>query len=276
MAHITAKNIVIVGGQGQMGQLFMRLLQAQGHAVAALGEADWFRAKEMLSPADMVMIAVPIAETEGMIRKVAPYLKSDCLLTDITSTKHKPLQAMCAAHPGPVLGLHPVFGPTIGQPHQHVIVYCEGREPKAFEWLVRDLVKLNFVLHPMMASAHDRAMDLIQGMQLFLIYCMGVFLQEQSVDLQELLAISTPLNRLQVNMVGRIFYQNAELYADILMSDQKRAETLTHFVKLNERLLKQVQDKDRGAFIKEFESVKKWLGPFAKQAQDKTDEILNQ
>ncbi|MFO6426374.1 hypothetical protein ACLBOM_11150 [Escherichia coli] len=38
----------------------------------------------------------------------------DCILVDLASVKNGPLQAMLAAHDGPVLGLHPMFGPDSG------------------------------------------------------------------------------------------------------------------------------------------------------------------
>jgi chorismate mutase/prephenate dehydrogenase len=37
--------------------------------------------------------------------------------------KNGPLQAMLAAHQGPVLGLHPMFGPDSGSLAKQVVVY---------------------------------------------------------------------------------------------------------------------------------------------------------
>ena len=58
-------------------------------------------------------------------------LPADCILVDLASVKAEPLQAMLAAHKGPVLGLHPMFGPDSGSLAKQVVVYCDGRQPFA-------------------------------------------------------------------------------------------------------------------------------------------------
>ena len=45
----------------------------------------------------------------------------------ITSRKADPLAAMLAAHPGPVMGLHPMCGPTVANLAKQVVVCCTGR-----------------------------------------------------------------------------------------------------------------------------------------------------
>ncbi len=81
----------------------------------------------------MVIVSVPIHVTEQIIAKLPP-LPEDCILVDLASVKNGPLQAMLAAHTGPVLGLHPMFGPDSGSPAKQVVVYCDGRQPEAYQW----------------------------------------------------------------------------------------------------------------------------------------------
>lgn len=66
---------------------------------------------DIVADAGMVIVSVPIHVTEQVIAQLPP-LPSDCILVDLASVKSGPLQAMLAAHDGPVLGLHPMFGPT--------------------------------------------------------------------------------------------------------------------------------------------------------------------
>lgn len=68
---------------------------------------------DIVADAGMVIVSVPIHVTEQVIAQLPP-LPSDCILVDLASVKSGPLQAMLAAHDGPVLGLHPMFGPTAG------------------------------------------------------------------------------------------------------------------------------------------------------------------
>ena len=269
-------NITIIGGHGQMGQLFTRLLKSAGHTVSALGESDWNKAPTLLSQADAVIISVPIAITESVIQKTAAHLKPNTLLADFTSNKANPLQCLLAHHAGPVLGLHPIFGPTIESPKDQVIVCCEGRDLHTCQWLIDALNHIGFTLKMMTAEKHDRLMDLIQGLQHFITYCTGVFLKNQNISIQELLDVASPIYRLQLLMLGRIFYQDAGLYADIISADSSRLQTLEHFLKNSQHLLSDLQQGDRKTFIQQFESVRTWMGAFAKTGQDQTDALFNQ
>lgn len=105
--------VVIVGGAGQMGRLFEKMLTLSGYQVRILEKEDWAHAPELMKDAGMVIVSVPIHVTEQIIGKL-PALPKDCILVDLASVKNGPLQAMLAAHTGPVLGLHPMFGPDSG------------------------------------------------------------------------------------------------------------------------------------------------------------------
>lgn len=107
--------VVIVGGGGQMGRLFEKMLTLSGYQVRILEQHDWDRAADIVADAGMVIVSVPIHVTEQVIGKLPP-LPKDCILVDLASVKNGPLQAMLAAHDGPVLGLHPMFGPDSGSP----------------------------------------------------------------------------------------------------------------------------------------------------------------
>jgi chorismate mutase/prephenate dehydrogenase len=117
----TLRPVVIVGGGGQMGRLFEKMLTLSGYQVRILEKEDWAQAESMVSDAGMVIVSVPIHVTEEIIAKL-PALPKDCILVDLASVKNGPLQAMLAAHQGPVLGLHPMFGPDSGSLAKQVVV----------------------------------------------------------------------------------------------------------------------------------------------------------
>lgn len=130
--------IVIIGGNGQMGRLFNRLLTLSGYQVRVLDQEDWPQAEQLLADAGMVIVSVPIHVTEQVISRL-PTLPADCILVDLASVKNRPLHAMLAAHSGPVVGLHPMFGPDVGSVAKQVVVYCDGRQPEAYQWLLEQL-----------------------------------------------------------------------------------------------------------------------------------------
>jgi chorismate mutase / prephenate dehydrogenase len=104
--------IVIIGGEGQLGRLFGHMFSLSGYRVETLEQADWPRSDEILADAGLVMVAVPIDITCQIIDRLGT-LPADCLLVDVTSVKSQPLAHMLATHTGPVLGLHPMFGPDV-------------------------------------------------------------------------------------------------------------------------------------------------------------------
>ena len=60
-----------------------------------------------------------------------PDLPTDCVLADVTSVKRAPLAAMLARHPGPVVGLHPMFGPDTRLLSGRHLIICDAGSPEA-------------------------------------------------------------------------------------------------------------------------------------------------
>ncbi len=150
------RSVVVVGGNGQLGKLFCKLFRLSGYNVKVLGSQDWDHADEMLNDAGMVVVTVPIHKTDGVIRSLGK-LPDDCILADLTSIKSEPLQAMLESHKGPVVGLHPMFGPDISSLAKQVIVYCDGRNPEAYQWLLEQFRIWGASLHRISAIEHDQA-----------------------------------------------------------------------------------------------------------------------
>ena len=117
-----------------MAQFFANWLTSLGHSVEGFDRQTWHRAAEVLPEADLVIVAVPIDRTESVIRQVGPYLTSNTVLADITSIKRQPFQVMLEAHHGPVVGLHPMFGPTSDSVSNQVLVHCGGRLEQQLHW----------------------------------------------------------------------------------------------------------------------------------------------
>ncbi|MDU3157028.1 MAG: bifunctional chorismate mutase/prephenate dehydrogenase, partial [Hafnia alvei] len=220
--------VVIVGGRGQMGRLFEKMLQLSGYEVRILEQDDWPKAEALCADAGMVIVSVPIHLTEQAIVRL-PKLPADCLLVDLASVKNKPLQAMLAAHSGPVLGLHPMFGPDVGSLAKQVVVYCDGRQPEAYQWLLEQLQVWGARLHRISAVEHDQNMAFIQALRHFATFAYGLHLAEENVQLEQLLALSSPIYRLELVMVGRLFAQDPQLYADIIMSSENNLALIKRY-----------------------------------------------
>ncbi|MFG0835068.1 bifunctional chorismate mutase/prephenate dehydrogenase [Aeromonas bivalvium] len=256
--------VVIIGGQGQLGRLFGNLFSLSGYRVETLEQADWPRADDILADAGLVMVAVPIDVTCQVIDRLGK-LPADCLLVDVTSVKAAPLEHMLAVHQGPVLGLHPMFGPDVASLAKQVIVCCQGRDGAASQWLLDQMTIWGARLQQVEAKAHDEAMTLIQALRHFATFAYGWHLSREGADLERLLNLSSPIYRLELAMVGRLFAQDPELYADIILSSpQNLAMVRRYFERFGEGL-HLLEQGDRAGFIAAFRQVSDFFGPHADQ-----------
>ena len=78
------------------------------------------------SAASLVIVSVPIHDTVRVIDEIAPFLTADQILCDLTSLKVKPVEAMLKSK-ADVIGLHPMFGPTVSSLHHQTIIVCPAR-----------------------------------------------------------------------------------------------------------------------------------------------------
>ena len=267
--------VVIVGGKGQMGRLFEKMLTLSGYQVQILDKGDWDNAEAMLANAGMVIISVPIHLTEQVIGELPP-LPQDCILVDLASVKNKPLQAMLAAHAGPVLGLHPMFGPDSGSLAKQVVVWCDGRQPEAYQWFLEQIQVWGARLHRISAVEHDQNMAFIQALRHFATFAYGLHLAEENVQLDQLLALSSPIYRLELAMVGRLFAQDPQLYADIIMSSESNLALIKRYYKRFGEAIKLLEQGDKQAFIDSFRRVEHWFGDHAKRFQAESRTLLRQ
>lgn len=267
--------IVIIGGQGKMGQLFDKLFRLSGYQVRILEQNDWVNADSIFYDAGMVIVSVPIHVTEQVIHQL-PKLPTDCILVDLASIKGLPLEAMLAAHDGPVLGLHPMFGPDVGSLAKQVIAYCDGRKPEAYQWLLQQLQVWGAKLQAIGAVEHDQNMGFIQALRHFATFTYGLNLSQENVQLGQLLSLSSPVYRLELAMIGRLFAQDAELYADIIMSSEDNIALIKRYYACFGDAIGLLDNSNKTEFIQKFNKVKEWFGDYAPGFLNESRMLLRQ
>ncbi|MDU0354786.1 bifunctional chorismate mutase/prephenate dehydrogenase [Paraglaciecola aquimarina] len=267
------KKIVVVGGAGALGRVFVDMFRRSKYPVTLLEKDDWQQADEILQDAGLVLVAVPIKLTETVIARLNN-LPADCILADITSTKEKQLSAMLKAHKGPVLGLHPMFGPDVSSLVKQVVVVCHGRQTEEYQWLLEQLRIWGGILQECDAKEHDDAMVFIQVMRHFCSFVFGSHLAGENPNLQQLITLSSPIYRLELAMVGRLFAQDPTLYADIIFDNKDSVARLRSFNSKFSEALKFVENDDKAQFIKEFLKVGSWFGDYAKQCLLNSKKLL--
>lgn len=267
--------VVIIGGQGQLGRLFGQMFGLSGYRVETLEQGDWPRADEILTDAGLVMVAVPIDITCQIIDRLGK-LPADCLLVDVTSVKAAPLEHMLAVHQGPVLGLHPMFGPDVASLAKQVIVCCQGRDPAASQWLLDQMTIWGARLQQVEAKAHDEAMTLIQALRHFATFAYGWHLSREQANIDRLLALSSPIYRLELAMVGRLFAQDPHLYADIILSSPQNLAMIRRYYQNFGEALGLLERGDRDGFIEAFSQVSSFFGEHADEFLRESRTLLAQ
>lgn len=266
-----SRPIIVVGGAGQLGQLFVRLFQTSGYEVqvvdkASTGTVAWQQAQ-------LVLISVPIAVTAAVIADL-PTLADDCVLADVTSIKAAPLAAMLQQHAGPVVGLHPMFGPQVPNLAKQLVVVCEGRKAEQYRWLLQQLENWGAVLQPVPATEHDERMAFVQVLRHLSTFVYGDHLATEGIQIDELLSVSSPIYRLELMMVGRLFAQNASLYADIILANPTNLAMVSRYLKQFQQVLAGLQAGDRDGFIKRFEALQQFFGHYGQQFLRESQQLL--
>ena len=267
--------VLIVGGAGQMGRFFADRFRTSGYIVRILTEDSWDQVDTLCADTDLVLLSVPINVTLDTIQRIVPHLPSTAILADITSIKTAPMDAMLTHFAGPVIGLHPLFGPSCASLDKQIIAVTPGRENDKCQWLVEQLTLWGAVMVSAGPEEHDDIMDIVQALRHFATFCFGRFLCQRKVDLERSLEFSSPIYRLELGMVGRLFAQDSSLYAEIIFATPARRKVLKQYVAAMNEQIKLVENNDKALFMERFAEVSQWFGPFGDQAMRESDFIIN-
>lgn len=270
------QKIVIVGGKGKLGGLFAHYLNASGYFVETLDIDDWKRADAILANAEAVIVSVPISVTLETIERLKPYLTENMLLADLTSVKRTPLAKMLEVHRGAVVGLHPMFGPDIAGMAKQVVVCCDGRFSERYAWLLEQIQIWGAKIYTVTADEHDHSMTYIQALRHFATFANGLHLSRQPIKLAGLLALSSPIYRLELAMIGRLFAQDAALYADIIADKPENLTVMESLQQTYKEALGFFENGDKAGFIQAFNQVKAWFGEYSEQFLKESRQLLQQ
>lgn len=254
--------VVVVGGEGQLGSIFVDLFKRSGYQVAIIEQDDWPTSEVVLADASLVIVAVPIRLTSSVIHQLN-HLPADCILADFTSIKESPLFEMMKVHKGPVVGLHPMFGPDVKGLIKQTIIVCDGRKEEEYQWLLKQFQVWGAKVYQVSAQAHDQAMSMVQVMRHFSTIVYGYHLMAEGADIEQLLNMSSPIYRLELIMVGRLFAQDPVLYSDIIFSNPDNITMMKRFAYRFLELLEDVELGDKAAFVNMFKQISEWFGNYA-------------
>jgi prephenate dehydratase/prephenate dehydrogenase len=261
--------IGIIGGEGRMGKAFAQFFAQKGYSILVSDINTSLSNIELVQKSDVVILSVPISLFDSVVQEIAPHVKKNALLCDITSIKEKPLKTMLSVFSGAVLGLHPMFGPTNLLPGQ-TVVFCSGRNEKWEAARMKEILS-DFSCVSFSAKEHDKAMALVQGLQHFMEVAYGATLKKIGFPLSSLLTVASPVYRMQMALMGRVLSQDEDMYARIVFGSEYSQKSIDIFLECAQEIREQKEEK----FLEDFCNARNFFGDFCAQAQTETDEFID-
>jgi chorismate mutase/prephenate dehydrogenase len=269
------KTILIAGGKGEIGRLYSRIAEFSGHNVRVLEKNDWDNVEALCADVDVAIVSVNIYATKQVVVDLSKYLPKSAILCDFTSTKDGMLDWMMKHHEGPVVSLHPMHGGDVHNLSKQLMLVMPGRDYEKSDWLIKQVELWGMRIKVVDPEKHDHAMHMIQGLRHYVALLHGSFMRAYDLNPEDILDFSSPIYRAELMMTGRIFAQDARLYADIVFSSEERREQLKHFFNHHYLITQMVETGDKEGFVKEFESIAEFFGDFADQALKESGYLIH-
>jgi chorismate mutase/prephenate dehydrogenase len=273
--EIEPRTVAILGGRGGMGRRLAEMFGDLGHPVMVTDVDTQLSNVEAAKAADVVVVSVPIAETEEVIREVGPHVRPDALLMDVTSVKTMPVEAMMEATEASVVGTHPMFGPGVHTLSGQRVVMVKGRGDEWYEWVKSMLEARGLVVTETTAERHDEAMAIVQVLNHFHTQVLGLALSRMGTPLEETLQFTSPAYLLEMYVTARHFAQAPSLYAEIEMRNPKNEAVMKAFTDAAAELAEIVASEDRERFEGVFREVRDYFGEFTDEALDQSRFLID-
>lgn len=271
-------SIGIIGGTQGMGAFLAKVFRNAGFEVETTGLEDGRPSEQVAASNDVVVLSVPIAVTVEVAHKVGPHVRPGACLMDITSIKRQPLAAMLESTPESVdvVGTHPMFGPHGVDFDRQKVVLCRGRGEAGFARVKKLFETFGAETIEASPEEHDAQMALIQVLIHEKTMVLGSVLERLKADLGRSLQFASPIYRTELAMIGRMFSQRAELYADILTANENASHLSHLFEQEAGHFARAIAMSDRETVLKRFQQVAEYMQDFATWAKTQSDAILDE
>jgi prephenate dehydrogenase len=270
------RSVTLIGGAGAMGRLLSAAFIRAGWEVRGLDCDDWGRAAALLEGCQVALICVPGHEAVGVVDRLRPYLSPETVLADILSAKREIIPAMREGHYGPVVSLHPMFGPSLTSlVGQNMVVIPVRGSLDALEWLDEVFGPEGVQFTYTSADEHEQAMALVQALTHFVLLNFGRVVAEAGIDLRTIRKFASPNFRILLNLASRISTQPPDLYVDILFGSPNNLEPIRRLSRAFARFLRVAESGDRPKITEEFARLSEALGDDARIALVETQTMID-
>ena len=266
--------IGIIGGKGKMGQWFNRFFTGAGHRVLISDQKTELSQKDIAKKSDVVILSVPLDTALRISSEIGPMLRKEQLLMDFCSMKEDIVEAMCRLTHAEVVGTHPLFGPYPDTINGQNIIICSGRGSVWLKWLENEFKKEGASVTRMNPETHDRNMAVIQGLTHMLTVCLGRLLQKFDMNPKEAILYSTPVFRINIDLIGRLLSQDLNLYDDLIGGNRYLPEVLEEFRSVLNEGEEKLLSGNKGEGAAFMEEISEFFGHICQRGLDESNKII--
>jgi prephenate dehydrogenase len=256
--------IGLLGGTGQMGRWFTPFFEHAGYRVLIAGRTTPLSYQQCIEGSDAVIINVPISHTVDLIHKVGHFFRPGQLMVDNTSIKTQPVAAMLEVAPEgvEVLGMHTVFGPTIGELRRQNVVFTttprSGELAQEFEGI---FYKYGATITHTTPEYHDRQMAFHQNLEHFTKVVLAEVLRAQFGKPEVMATYSSPNSRLSLITMGRVLKGDPQLYAEIQTQNLQGAGMIREYLRIASAIGEALMRGDAEPFAQAMSACAAAFGP---------------
>ncbi len=269
-----AVTIGIIGGTGGMGRLFEEYFKRCGQRVLIAGRKTELTYGALTKKSDVVILSTPLESAIPIIEEIGPLMTADQLLMDFCSLKEVIVQAMLAHSSAQVIGTHPLFGPFTSSLQRQNIIICPARGRDWIDWCNSIFSREGALVTSMDAAEHDRYMAVVQGLTHFITICMGRTLMKLDMQPQRSLQYATPLFRLNLDLIGRLFAQDLELFSSLVNKNNNIYKVLDTFFEVLDESRAHLLGNAPMNQIAYLEGIRDFLGDFCGTALKESNQFL--
>ncbi len=183
--------------------------------------------KKIVQNSDIIIVSVPISSTESVIDELAPFMKKESLMMDVTSVKEGPSKKMqeCLNEGVEFIPTHPVFGPRTTDLRGQIIVLTPIEKGEWYPKVYKFLEDKGMRIVETTAAHHDDMMGIVQVLTHFSYISTASAIEKLKVDIRDTENYESPIYNLMIDTIARIVSQNPYLTYSI-QHENKRGEKI--------------------------------------------------
>ncbi len=265
VSRLKGLRVLVIGGTGRMGRFIAGFASLQEARVKVAGRSIKKTekiAKEIgvepgtildASESDIVIVSVPVEETERVAVETASLMRAGSLLSDVSSVKTGVSDRIAVRTSSIVeyVSIHPLFAPDIDQLYGQNVAMIPSRIGPRWKRLQEAFRASGVNMYEMTAAQHDRRMAYSQGLHHFALIVLGAALSDKGGEPR-----TRSLRDTEKRILGTV--ENWDTVLAIQMMNPFVSEVRQDFLRITERL-ERMRPRDTAlARRKLLSNVQKW------------------